>query len=300
MALTPEEKSQLARQVREKTLVEPVLTPEYRRSLDLVDIEDTGIETREGRTHIYIIRAHGRPANCSVYINFHGGGFVRGHGPRNLAFCARMAASIAGIVVDVDYRLAPEYPYPAAVNEAYDTVRWVFANAGALGIDPDLVTVGGDSAGGNLTLATALRAGQTGDFQIRHILIYYPAVDMATPAREKPEWELNIIAPERMNAFNRCYLDDDAEAARSPYVSMLYAPDDMLARLPDTLLITAGKDNLRFEAEALAARMVAAGVTVTMRRFLESRHSFIINCIDEWEAAQALIIETLQNATRQN
>jgi acetyl esterase len=299
MALSQEEKQQLSMQVRSKSLVDPVLSMEYRQFLDRVTVEDTQIDTREGKTHIFIIRAKNRTKYCPVYINIHGGGFVRPHGERNIIFCAKFADRMRGIVVDLDYRLAPEYPYPAAFHEAYDTVQWVFDQAQMLDIDPLKVIVGGDSAGGNLTAAVAIRAQETGDFRICLQMLYYPATDMLTPPEDKPEADISMINPQRSRAFNRLYLDDDQEAAQSPYVSMKFAPEQMLHGLPEMLLITAGKDNMRFEAEEYAMRLVATGVPVTIRRFLNSRHSFLVNCIDEWEEGQELIAKALLQVANQ-
>lgn len=293
MALSNTEKELLSTQVREKTLFEPVLTPEYLRHLEAVEIEDTEIETREGQTHVFIIRSRSRQPGCPVYVYFHGGGFVRPHGTRNIAFGAMVANTINGICLDVDYRLAPEYPYPVAFHEAYDTVKWVFDHAGQLGIDPTRVIVGGDSAGGNLTAAVAIRAGETGDFRLRMQMLFYPVVDSVTQPGDKPEAALSAIPVDRLRAFNRLYLNDDEAAARSPYVSMLFAPDALLQDLPEMLLITAGKDNLRFEADQYAARLASFGVPVTSHCCPESRHSFVINCIDEWIEAHQLIVQTL-------
>jgi len=298
MALSAELKERLSAQVRQRNVFQTILSDDYRQYLNRVEIRESWIDTQEGKTHVYIIRAKSCTRHCPVYVNIHGGGFVRPHSERNIIFCAKMAHMIDGVAIDLDYRLAPEYPYPAAFNEAYDTVKWVFDHADELKIDPARVIVGGDSAGGNLTVGVTMKAQQTGDFRILLQMLYYPAIDMVTPPEDKPEAETSMIDPERMRAFNQLYLNGDEEAARSPFVSMAFAPLDMLRGLPDMLLITAGLDNLRFEAEAFAHRLAEAGVKVTHRRFEKSHHSFIMNCLDEWEEAQALIAMTMLRVTR--
>jgi acetyl esterase len=297
MSLTGQEKVRLAKLVRETNVVEVTMPDDYIGYLEEAECEESWINTSEGKTHIFIVKSKNREKNCPVYINFHGGGFARPYGKRNTVFCARVASAMKGIAIDVDYKLAPEYPFPAAFNEAYDVAKWVFKNIELLGGDPNRVSMGGDSAGGNLTAAVALKANQTKEFRLRMQIIIYGAMDFVTDPADKPEARVNLIPIERCRAFTSLYTDDIEEVVKSPYVSMRFAPIEMLYGLPDALLITAGHDNFRFEAEEYASRMISAGVKVTAKRFLNSNHGFVINCNAEWEEAQQLIINTLKSAS---
>lgn len=296
MGLTTEEKTKMAEHLRGTNVAEEHITAEYRRNLELADREEIDVPTRAGATKCYIFTAKNREPRCAVHINVHGGGFVRPHLPRDEIYSAKVADAIRGIVVDVDYRLAPEYPFPAAFDECYDVCRWVFAQAGAWDADPGRISMGGHSAGGNLTAAVALKANRTGDFRLCLQVIDYAALDMFTDPADKPEAATNLIPAQRGRMFTLLYSDGDESVTRDPYFSPAAAADDMLAGLPDALVISAGHDNFRFEDEAYALRMASMGVKVTVKRFCGSRHGFVVHCADEWEEGQKLIIDTIRQA----
>lgn len=287
--LTAEEKKRLAESVRASNFIEPVFDSAYTAYQDQVCIEEAFVPTSQGPSHIYIHRAKSQRENCPILINIHGGGFVRPHMPCNRYFCAKMAARTAGIAVDIDYRLAPEFPYPAAFLEVYDVVRWVFAQADGWGADAGNITLCGHSAGGNLALVTAMKANLTKAFRVRRQILDFACVDSATDPASKPDAENSVMSMERMRAFNTLYTDDRPEIVYSPYVSPRFAPDEMFLGLPETVILTAGKDLLRFEMEEIAGRMAAQGVLVTVQRFLNSNHGFTVHCTGDWAQAQDLI-----------
>lgn len=293
--MTQEEKLALATKVRTKSMFEPEFSDSYLKNLEKVEIEEQNILTREGLTHIFILKAKERTENCPVYINIHGGGYVRGHEHRETIFSSRIVSDIKGIGIDIDYRLAPEYPFPVAFNESYDVVKWVFDNAVMLGIDSRKVIVGGHSAGGNLTAAIAMKAQETGDFHMLLQIMNYPATDNVTDPAKRQGAAENVLPPDRIRTFMTLYTDDNQETANSPYVSMLFAPDSLLQGLPDALIITAGRDSFRFEGEQYGARLVANGVVVTEKRFLNSNHGFLTYCKDEWNEAQLLILDVIES-----
>jgi acetyl esterase len=297
MSLTVEEKKKMAEHLRGTNVAVENITPEYCKNLDLADREETGVPTSEGLTKCYVFTAKNREARCAVHINVHGGGFVRPHMLRDEIYSAKLADAIRGIVVDVDYRLAPEYPFPVAFNECYDVCRWVFAQTGVWDADPGRISMGGHSAGGTLTAGVALKANQTKDFRLCLQLIDYAALEFFVDPAEKPDVQNNMIPVERCRMFTRAYTDGDETLTRNPFCSPGAAADDMLSGLPDALVISAGyRDNFRFENEAYALRMAAAGVKVTVKRFVNSKHGFIIHCTDEWVEAQKLIADTLRQA----
>lgn len=296
--MTYEEKLKTAEKLRASNFVEPVFSEEYLSFQNLVYIEDTYISTSEGRTHVFIHRAHNRGDSCPVFVNIHGGGFVRPHMPCNRYFSARVAAEIKGIVVDIDYRLAPEYPYPTAFNECFDVIEWVYDNAADSGASDDNIIIGGHSAGANLTLAVVMKRKFMRKKLPKLQILDFGAFDMATDPSEKEGASENVLSVERIKAFNLLYTDNDPKILYSPYCSPVYCPDEEFIGLPQTLIITAGRDSLKDEAEALGRRFAEQGTAVTLKRFLNSNHGFTVQCTGEWEASQQLILDTVLNVIK--
>ncbi|MBN3797803.1 alpha/beta hydrolase, partial [Burkholderia sp. Ac-20392] len=170
----------------------------------------------------------------------------------------------------VDYRLAPEHPYPAAADDAIAATRWVIANAGELG-GSDVVAVAGDSAGGNLAAVAALQLRGSG-IAIAHQLLLYPVVDCAT---EHPSYETlgngYFLTADMMRWFKHHYFDDGADRA-SPLASPLAVQD--VAGAAPTTIVSAEFDPLRDEAEAYALRLAQAGTPVTLVRWPGQLHGF--------------------------
>lgn len=294
--LTEEQKAQMIQALRGHSVAKENITPEYRKNLDLAEREVITLESAGGPVTCYIFTAKERTAHCRVHINVHGGGFVRPHVERDEIYSAKVAHAIQGIVVDVDYALAPEHPYPTAFDQCYDVCRWVFSKLEGWDGDVKRVSMGGHSAGANLTAAVALKANQTGDFALCLQVLDYGAFDMVTDPADKPEAATNMIPVERGRMFNLAYTGGDLAVLKDPYCSPLLASDEMLTDLPEALVISAGLDNFRFEDEQYAIRMAAMGVKVTVKRFLKSKHGFIIHCTEEWEEGQELVIETIKQA----
>lgn len=286
-----EEKQRRANIVRTKNVIEQQISPEYREYLNKVVVSEEYLELKGEKTHFFLVRAKNCKSLCPAFINLHGGGFVRPHEERDIIFSAMLADGIGGLGLDLDYKLAPEYPFPVAFNETYATVQWFFSHAEELDIDPTRIFIIGHSAGGNLATAIAIKANQTKDFQLSFQILDYIPTDLVTDPAEKPEAAASKISPERGRIFNELYTDGDTNVARSPYASMAFAPKDMLNGLPPAVVITAGKDNLRFEAEQYANNLIDAGITVVSRRFLSSKHGFVILCHDQWKEAQQFIVQ---------
>lgn len=295
--LTREEKEKMIAVLRGTSVAKENITPEYCRNLDLADREEVEVPTCEGPVTCYIFTAKNRTEHCPVHVNVHGGGFVRPHVLRDEVYSAKVADAIRGIVVDVDYSLAPEYPYPVAFNQCYDVCRWVFSMLKAWDGDENRVSMGGHSAGANLTAAVCLKANQTKDFRLCLQVLDYGAFDLMTDPANKPGAETNMIPAERGRMFSLAYTDGNLDLLKDPYCSPLKAPDGMLAGLPEALVVSAGNDNFRFEDEEYAKRMIAAGVKVTAKRFLESNHGFIVHCTEEWEEGQDLVISMIRQAS---
>lgn len=272
-----------------------VFPENYKKYLELVVRTEYQVETCEGITPVYLFDVKGRKPESMMIINMHGGGFVFGRAPRDDYFCAKMAYSLKALVIDIDYRLAPEFQFPVAFNECYDVTKWAFSKAKEWGVDPERVCIMGHSAGGNLAAAISLKAYETKDFRFMLQVLDYPPLDQYHDMTTKPIIPGAPITPERSMYLAKTYVGEDLEKTKSIYCSPALASDELIAGMPETLMITAELDYLRFDAEALVIRMIAAGVRVTAQRF-PTVHGFTINCMDYWEEAQKLIIRIIQTA----
>jgi acetyl esterase len=212
----------------------------------------------ERRVRVYTpSEARGRAAPGLVW--FHGGGFTIGSIESHDGICRALASEAQVVVASVDYRLAPEHPFPAGVEDAIAATRSIIENASAYGMNPRAIAVGGDSAGGNLAAVTAhaLRGTSTPPaFQ----LLIYPATDFTQSTPSHGYFARGfVLTKSTMDWFTSNYLPSP-EAVQDPRASCLFAKD--LSGLPPALVVTAGFDPLRDEGKAYADRMRAAGVTV--------------------------------------
>ncbi|HVX61847.1 MAG TPA: alpha/beta hydrolase [Pirellulales bacterium] len=211
------------------------------------------------------------PSPCLVY--FHGGGFVIGSIDTHDGMCRAMANGAGIIVISVDYRLAPEHKFPAAVDDAYAATCEIIRRAEQLGIDPQRVAVGGDSAGGNLAAVVALMARDRKGPELAMQLLLYPVTDANLETRSYLEYaEGYMLTREAMGWFWNHYLTDPAEREHV-YASPLRAAD--LSKLPPALVITAECDPLCDEGDAYAERLKQAGVRVAYTCYPGMIHGFI-------------------------
>jgi acetyl esterase len=227
------------------------------------------------RARVYTPPGLAAPAPALVY--FHGGGFVIGDLDTHDAACSLLADEGRCVVVAVDYRLAPEHRFPAAVDDAVAAFRALADRAGELGLDPARLAVGGDSAGGNLSAVLAQTATREA-WPVRPAfqLLFYPAVDMRRRHASHAAFARGfLLTGEMIDWFLGHYLGDPAHA-EDPRASPLLAPDlDRLADLPPAYLAIAGFDPLRDEGHEYAARLRAAGVPVELRCHHDLVHGFL-------------------------
>jgi acetyl esterase len=210
------------------------------------------------------------PQPALVY--FHGGGWVIGSLETHDGICRALANTIPAIVVSVDYRLAPEHKFPAAVDDCYAATRWVAEHAASFGADPARLAVGGDSAGGNLAAVVALTARNRGAPRVVYQLLVYPVTDAAmdTPSYEQNKDGYLLTGP-LMIWFWKHYLGNPTDRENA-LASPLRARD--LRGLPPALVITAEFDPLRDEGERYAARLREAGVATKLTRYDGIIHGF--------------------------
>jgi acetyl esterase len=220
---------------------------------------------------LYVPPATSEPSALLVY--FHGGGWVIGGLDTHDDPCRFLAAHSGVSVISVDYRLAPEHPFPAAAEDALAAAEWATANAERLGADPARIGVGGDSAGANLAAATCLMARDAGIASPAMQLLIYPVTETAGTGRSRQTLaEGFMLTRADMDWFEGHYLPPGVDRD-DPRVALLNAPE--LSGLPPAYVATAGFDPLRDEGEAFAARLREAGVQVALRRHPGLIHTFL-------------------------
>jgi acetyl esterase len=222
----------------------------------------------------YAMRAY-RPVRAGTLpalVYFHGGGWTIGDVDTHDTLCRQLAVGAQCAVFSVDYRLAPEHPFPAAVEDCIAATRHVADHAATLGVHG--IAVGGDSAGGNLATVVALHARDSGGPQLAFQLLVYPATDqrLGTASHERNARGY-LLERESIDFFRRCYLpnaSDHGDWRASPLLARDHAD------LPPALVITAGYDPLLDEGKAYAERLRAAGVEVAYREFPDMVHGFLL------------------------
>ncbi|MGA6165715.1 alpha/beta hydrolase [Amycolatopsis magusensis] len=243
------------------------------KPIEPVHTRELTIPAPAGGIEATLYTPEGLPEPSGLLVFFHGGGWVVG--TRNSHDnTARFLAKHAGVrVLSVDYRLAPEHPFPAAAEDALAAFDYAHAKAGELGADPARIAVGGDSAGGNLAAVTALvttrRGGPAPAFQ----LLFYPAVDLSTRRRSREIFgDGFFLTDAQMTWFADHYAPEGVDRT-DIRMSPLLAED--LSGLPPAYLATAGFDPLRDEGEAYAKKLEEAGVPVALNRQEDLIHGYV-------------------------
>jgi acetyl esterase len=259
----------------------PELRQQLRTLVTLMDepapalprVEDIRIPGPAGEipARVYAPSTGGAPLPAVTY--FHGGGWVQGDLETHHGLCARLARHAGALVVAVDYRLAPEHKFPAAVEDCLAAYRWLRARGRDVGADPGRVAVAGDSAGGNLSaVVSQLAASGRTPVPTCQVLIY-PAVDFSFETDSHRDLvDGHVIPRDRVVWYAEQYLRNDADKA-DLRASPLRAPS--LAGQPPTLIVTAGFDPLREEGRVYGDRLREAGVDVVYREYPGQIHAFV-------------------------
>ena len=238
-----------------------------------------------GRIENFIIPGPAGPIRARAYapiaavgpqaalIYFHGGGFVVGGLESHDGLCRLLVAEGGFKVIAVDYRLAPEHPYPAAVDDAWAAFQWIEANAADLGVDGGRIAVGGDSAGGMLAaIVTQLARGKAKP-RIAYQLLLFPNTQVGTETSSLNEFAVGYFLERRtIEFFNSLYLPPGTDR-NTPKVSPLRAKD--FSGLPPAYVMLSGYDPLHDEGLAYAEKLKAAGVKVSIADYAGMVHCFI-------------------------
>lgn len=212
------------------------------------------------------------PGPLPVVLNFHGGGWVSGDVYQSEWWASSLAAQAGVVVVSVEYRLAPEHPFPIPVEDCYDATRWVAAHPDDFGIDPDRLAVMGDSAGGNMAAVVSLMARDRGQFAVALQVLIYPSVELV---EDFPSEHENATAPiltaKDLATTPGLYFHDSTGEMSDPYASPLRAKHEDLA---PALIQTAQYDPLRDHGRAYAQALGAAGVPVRLTNYIDAVHGY--------------------------
>lgn len=224
------------------------------------------------RVRFYIPKG---PKPCPALIFFHGGGFVLNTLDTHDAVCRNLASQGDCMVISVDYARAPEFPYPAAVQQSFAVISWLWQHADRFNINPDKIAVGGDSSGGTLAAGVCLMARDLKGPDICFQLLIYPALDHCSSGTGsyKKFAQGYSLTQAIMKWFYHLYIPENINLD-APYLFPARAPD--LHGLPPAHIITAEYDPLRDEGEHYAHRLHKAGNRVTQKRYPGMIHGFIV------------------------
>jgi acetyl esterase len=259
----------------------PELRQQLRTMVSLMDepapalprVEDVRIPGPAGDipARVYAPQATDAPRPTVAY--FHGGGWVQGDLETHHGLCARLAAHADALVVAIDYRLAPEHKFPAAVDDCLAAYRWLRTRGRDVGADTTRVAVAGDSAGGNLAAVVSQLAASVGVPLPTCQVLIYPAVDFSLDTDSHRELaDGHVIPRERIVWYSEQYLRGEADKV-DRRASPLRAEN--LAGQPATMIVTAGFDPLRDEGQAYAERLRRTGVDVVDREYPGQIHAFV-------------------------
>ncbi|WP_232688486.1 alpha/beta hydrolase [Halobacterium zhouii] len=266
-----------------RTLEDHVFTPED--VPDVAFVRDLAFDSPGGEIPVRVY--HDDPERpAPVVVFYHGGGWTLGTLDSIGGVCRELATRGDCVVVSVDYRLAPEHPFPAPLDDAYAALEWTIENASAFGGDPDCVAVAGTSAGGNLAASVALRARNFDGPAIAHQFLLYP---MVSPDTERGSYREHADGPLLTRADVEWFWDQYTRSpvdAANPYANLLSPADH--GDLPPATVVTAGHDPLRDEGRAYADALDADGTSVEHRHYPTMAHGFLSLTDDVSTANDAL------------
>ncbi|KAK9917447.1 hypothetical protein WJX75_004465 [Coccomyxa subellipsoidea] len=281
--------------------VDAFIAANFGLPLPIATVTDLEVPGEDGAIPVRVYRPESEDL-LPIMVYIHGGGWCFGSVTSYDPLCRAIAKACDAVVVSVEYRLAPENPHPAGLNDCYTVTSWVSRHAKELGGDSSSLAVAGDSAGGNLAAAVALKArGQQidGAPHINFQLLICPVLDYHTPGTASYAAFGGDDAIVSRKAMEKVFLDyvPNKEDIDSPLVCPLRAQD--LTGLPPALIFTGERDLLRDEGEAYAAKLLTAGVDVSLKRFKGAAHVGMLSpltAVADYDLSLALIRAHWQHA----
>ena len=248
------------------------------------------LSTEEGHVRVLTYNME-HPQRLPLFVNMHGGGFVLGNAEMDDPFMMLIANNAKVKIINIDYSLAPEFPFPKALNECYAVVKYAKEHADEFGIDPQRIAVGGQSAGGNLSAGICLMDKDSKALNIKCLILDYPPLDLYTEASLKPlpKGSLPVFL---CRLFDASYFNQK-EGRKNPLISPIYATVDDVRSFPPTLIISASNDSLCEEDEKFRDKLLEAGIKVTHKRF-EDVHGFNLNPGANSDESWQMIIDHLK------
>lgn len=258
-------------------------------------IEDRVVDLHGTHIRVRIYRPAGVLGHLPAVINFHGGGWVQGNPEQSEWAASRIAVRVGAVVFSVAYRLAPEHPYPAAVDDCWAATKWVHDQAAELGVDPDHITVMGDSAGGNLAAVVALLARDAGAPVLRRQVLVYPGTEMYDKwPSEIRNADAPVLTSRNMRAYTRIYLGEEfgTEDFRASPIRA-----ESHAGVAPALIQTAEFDPLLDNGAKYAERLRAEGIDVQYTEYAGSIHGFLSlpGAVPSAEEALDEVVSTLMS-----
>jgi acetyl esterase/lipase len=239
---------------------------------EVAKVED---RTIDGGIGVRIYNPAPDETGLPIMVFYHGGGFVIGDLDSHDSMARAVAQQVGAVVVAVDYRLAPEHPFPAAVDDAVTALTWVSEHAAELGGDPDRLAVGGDSAGGNLSAVVAMLARDAGGPPVKFQMLWYPVTEWGADLPSITEnAQAPILTVADMARFREYYLGEQDPTTLGIKVSPASAAD--LSGLPPAYIATAGYDPLRDDGARYAELLRAAGVPAELDEAESLVHGYVM------------------------
>ena len=229
---------------------------------------------KDPSVRVRVYEPENRPAVLPGFFWIHGGGYVSGSPEQDDPYLRRIAKEIGCVAVAVDYRLAPEHPYPAPLEDCYAALKWMYEQADELGVDASRVATGGGSAGGGLAAGLALLARDRGEIKIAFQLLLYPMLDDRNPSLASEKFPDALFWTRHNNHFGwKSYLDNNqGKEGIPPYAAPARAAD--LSGLPPSFIAVGDIDLLAEEDIQFACRLVRSGVPVELHVYPGAFHAF--------------------------
>ncbi len=221
----------------------------------------------EGRT-IRALLYKSDMENAPVIFDIHGGGFVSGYPEEDVLFCNMARDRLNATVISIEYRKAPEHPYPQDKLDAYDAIAYIARHAQEFGIDIRQMVIGGHSAGGNIATVVCMMANERKEFSFCCQYLAYPALDLTSS-----DCRIEGVTPHKYaSLFRKLYCEKTQQT--EPYCSPVFAENRQICVMPGTVMLSCEKDTLRDQATTYGKRLSEVGVEVIYKRFIGAVHGF--------------------------